>query len=269
MKQASAPLPFLTDTTGRPGFIKDFSFSSRKGIYRWDNASRVFLKEKDTTLILIRFPMPGQPGTKCLFFLYDFEFGKTRTKSAFPVKIQATLFAGDKEVLSIRHQTSISESMISKISSEIKSDSLRCSFELKREGSFAVKSGKLSSAISIYDGRNEVMRSTLDIDIDYHPPFTYSFQHIRIQQNLFTTELSGTIDYGSINPTSNSYDQEFNKNTHLELMNSDDHGIIGDIVLSPVGDDGRFDYFIRFSDKSESRLKDQIIVLKKLFRYLK
>ena len=269
MKQASAPLPFLIDTANRPGFIRDFSFSSGKGIYNWDTASRKFLKEKDTTLILIRFPMPGQPLTKCLFFLFDFEFGKTRTKPAFPVKILAKLFAGGKEVLSISHQASISEALISKISSEIKIDSLRGLFELKREGSFAVKSGLLSSAISIQDGFNEVLRSNIDIDIDYHPPFTYSFQHIRIQQKLFNTELSGRIDYGSINPTSNEYDKEFNKNTSLELMDPVDHGIIGNIVLSPAGNEGRFDYFIRFSDKSESRLTDQLPVLQKLFSYLK
>ncbi len=268
MKQASAPLPFIIDTTGRPGFVSDFSFSSRKGIYRWDTVSMTFVKEKDTALILIRFPMPGQSGTKCLFFLYDFEFGKTRTKKAFPVKILAKLFAGDKEVLSISHKAGISEEMISKISSEIIIDSLRGLFELKREGSFTVKSGLLSSSISIYDGFNVVLRSNMDIDIDYHPPFTYSFQHIRIQQKLFTTELSGRIDYGSINPTSNEYDQEFNKNTRLELLNQEDHGLIGNIVLSPAGVEGRFDYFIRFSDKSESRLTDQVPVLRKLFNYL-
>jgi hypothetical protein len=83
---------------------------------------------------------------------------------------------------------------------------------------------------------------------------------------LFNTKLSGTIDYGSINPSSDKYDQEFNKNTNLELTNSDDKGKIGNIVLSPDGSGGRFDYFIRLSDGSEYRLTDQIMVLKKLFR---
>lgn len=268
LKQPSVPLPFRSDTSSGSGIIKNFSFAGKKGIYCWDTVNRMFLKKKDTSLILIRFPMPGLKGSECRFFLYDYEVEETRTKPELPVTIRAKLFIGDKEELSISHQAHISEAMISWISSELKSDSTEVLFNMNREGSFAVKSGKLNSNLRILEGGKEIMRSKINLDIDYHPPLSYSIRHISIEQKLFTTELSGTIDYGSINPTSNQYDQEFNKYMHLELSDSDDHGIIGDIVLSPVGDNGRYDYFIRFSDGSECRLTEQILALKKLFNYM-
>lgn len=264
IKQASAPLPFLYDTSHGLRLIKNFSFAANKGIYCWDTASMMFQKKKDTSLILIRFPMPGNMHQECSFLLYDFAVGKTRSKPRFPVKIQASLLIGEKEVFIISHHASINESMISSIKTEIKSDSTEFSLSFSREGSFADKSGELIARLRLLEGRIKILKSTLKCDIDYHPPLSYSYRKISIEQNLFSTELKGTIDYGSINPTSNQYDQEFNKYTHLELIDSEDDGIIGNIVLSPVGKDGRYDYFIRFSDGSETRLKDQLLVLKKL-----
>jgi len=264
LKQPSAPLPFQSDTSGSHGFRHDFSFTAEKGIYKWDTAKRVFVKAKDTSLILIRFPMPGRPGSECSFILYEYETGKTRSKPVFPINIRAKLFTGNKEELNISHRACISEGMISSISSKLNSDSLGFSFEMKRDGSFSVKNGKLNSSLLILEKGKEIMRATLNVLIDYHPPLSYSVQKISIEQKLFNTELSGTIDYGSINPSSDNYDQEFNKNTRLELSNSDDKGTIGNIVLSPDGNSGRFDYFIRLSDGSEYRLTDQIMVLKKL-----
>jgi len=269
LKQASAPLPFRFDTTPSKGIKTNFSFAGSKGIYCWDTVNRMFLKKKDTSVILIRFPMPGQPGSECRFFLFEYETGKTRTKPEFPVKIRAKLFTGDKEELSISHLASISEEMVSGISTGLTSDSLEFKFTMNREGSFAVKSGKLNYNLRFLQGRKEILRSDLKLDIDYHPPLSYSIQYIRIEQKLFTTELSGTIDYGSINPTCNQYDKEFNKNTNLEIINTNDRGVNGTIVLSPAGEEGRFDYFIRFTDGSESRLTDQLPVLKKIPDYLK
>ena len=264
LKQPSEPLPFKIDTSGAPGLVKNFSFAEKKGIYIWDTLNRVFLKKKDTTLILIRFPMPGQPGSECRFFLYDYQTGKTRTKPLFPLNIRAKLFIGDREELNISHRACISEDMISSVASKVTGDSLEFSFKMNREGSFAVNNGKLNSSLLIHERGKEIMRLILDLLIDYHSPMSYSVRKISIEQKMFTTTLSGIIDYGSINPTSARYDEEFNKYTNLEIYNSDDQGKIGNIVLSPFGNNGHFDYFIRFSDGSECRLSDQILVLKKI-----
>jgi len=265
LKQPSAHLPFRSDTSHSTGSVNGFSFNGQKGIYSWDTVSRMFLKDKDTSVILLRFPMPGAPASLCRFYLYKFETGSTRKRPGFPVEIRAKLFIGNKEKLSISHQARISESMISWMSSELKSDSSELLFNMARKGSFADKSGKVNASLRLFEGSKEILRSKLDLDIDYHPPLSYSVRHISIEQKLFATELSGTIDYGSISPTSDQYDLEFNKHTDIEVINTEDRGIIGNIVLSPAGDNGRFDYFIRFSDGSESRLTDQFNVLRKLF----
>ncbi|MCX6282188.1 MAG: hypothetical protein NTU51_09510 [Bacteroidetes bacterium] len=266
LQQPSNPLPFLIDTSKRPGFNKNFSFTGSKGIYCWDATNQMFIKKKDTSLIIIRFPMPGQANQECRFFLYEFETGKTRTRPEFPVKIRAKLYIGNREEFSLSHQARISETMIASICTKIKSDSTDISLTLNREGSFAVKRGNLNINLRVLEAGKEIMVSAIKMEIDYHPPISYSINHIRIEQNLFSTELSGKINYGKINPTSNEYNEEFNKNTDLKLLNSDDRDIIGNIILSPSGVDGRFDYFIRFSDGSESRLKDQLMVLQNLLK---
>ncbi len=265
LKQPSAPIPFHYDSSGGLANIKTFSFEANRGVYRWDTLAKSFIKTKDTSLILIFFPIPGDPASECRFILYNYVIGKTRTKPVFPVKLNASLFIGDKEEITIRHEAVINESMIASMETELKNDSAGLSFYMSRTGSFAAKTGEIKASLRLHEGKSDIMNSTLKCEIEYHAPISYSFSHMSIEQTLFSTELSGTIDYASINPSSDQYNQEFNKYTHLELLNSEDHGIIGKIVLSPVGEDGRYDYFIRFSDGSESRLTEQFIVLNKLF----
>ena len=265
LQQPSVPVPFRYDSSGGLRSIKDFSFEAKRGIYRWDTLAMSFLKTKDTSLILIFFPMPGDPDSECRFILYNYVVGKTRTKPVFPVKLNASLFIGDQEKITVSHEATIKESMLESMETELKSDSAGLSFYMSRAGSFAAKTGEIKASLSLHEGKSEIMNSTLKCEIDYHPPVSYSFRHISIEQTLFSTELSGTIDCASINPSSDQYDKEFNKYTHLELIKSEDHGIIGNIVLSPVGEDGRYDYFIRFSDGSESRLTEQLMFLNKLF----
>jgi hypothetical protein len=147
----------------------------------------MFVKGKDTSLILIRFPMPGRPGSECRFFLYDYEAGKTRTKPVFPIDISAKLLVGNREELNISHRARISEDMISSISSKLTSDSLEFSFEMNREGSFAVKNGKLNTSLHILQKGKEIMRSILYLLIDYHPPLSYSVRKISIETIQYKT----------------------------------------------------------------------------------
>lgn len=266
IKQTSAPLPFRYDSSGVPGFSKGYLFEAARGIYSWDTASRSFQKLKDTSIILIRFPMPDQDQVQCKFFLYSYSTGKTRTRPSFPLDVRAALFMGDKKVISILHQAKIDESMIASVNTELKTDSAELSFSMSRNGGFSVKNGEIIARLLLQEGETVIINSELNCKIDYHPPVSYSVSYIRLKQTAFSTELKGTIDYASISPTSNQYDKEFNKFTRLELASSEDHGIIGNIVLSPVGNNGRYDYFIRFSDGSESRIADQLLVLQKLFK---
>jgi hypothetical protein len=51
----------------------------------------------------------------------------------------------------------------------------------------------------------------------------------------------------------------------LELIDTDQKALIGKIVLAPVTKVDELDYFVEFADGTQSRLSDNILVLKKLF----
>jgi len=264
LNQSSSPLPFKNDTSGNFFNSLRYSFADKKGFYVWDTVSGTFVKQKDTSMILIYFPLPGKMESYCKFFLYAYEMQDTRSRPGFPIDIRAKLFIDNHEELSLNHHALIAENLLSVVSSDLHCSDFHLSFHMAREGDFSQKSGLVKGDLQLRDGKQEIISAEYNIDIDYHPPVTYSFQYIRLMMKVFESKLECNINYGTISPTSNEYANEFNKNSGILIKNLENSGIIGNVVLAPEDGKDKLDFFIRYSDGTMSKLSDQIIILKKI-----
>jgi hypothetical protein len=261
-KQSSSPLPFNNDTSVKLFKQVPYSFARKKGVYVWDTITKTFIRQKDTSLILLHFPLITKSKAYCRFFLYAYETRNTRSRPGFPITIEAKLFIDGHEELSVSHHAALAENMPSEIKSAVHCCDFNLRFYLLREGDFSQKSGVLKGDLKLEEGSKEILSAGYSIDIDYHPPLTYSFRYIRFLMKVFDSELKGKINYGAISPTSDHYASEFNSNSSIILKNLEDNGIIGNIVLSPVDGKDKLDFFIRFTDGTESILSDHIILKK-------
>lgn len=264
-EQISSPLPFHQDTSKTGPNRITYVFDSHKGIYNWDTTFNAFIKTKDTSVILIHFPLLSSSNSICKLILYDYQEQKARSRGDFPTKAVAKLWIDNAEILNIIHFAKISEDLLSEIKTEISTNDYSFKLNLSRNGTFAEQKGKIMGEISLIAGFHTILNTQFDIDIDYHPPVTYSFETIRIKNKLFNSYLGGTVNYGDISPTAEYYAEEFNRNTQLELIDTDQKALIGKIVLAPVTKVDELDYFVEFADGTQSRLSDNILVLKKLF----
>jgi hypothetical protein len=264
-EQKSSPLPFHQDTSKTGPQRISYLFDSHKGIYNWDTNTSAFFKSKDTSVIVLYFTLPSSPKSICKLILFDYQEQKARSRGDFPTKVVAKLWINKQEILNVTHFAEISEDLLSEIKTEIQTNDYSFKLDLSRKGTFAEKRGKIIGEIKLVAGFQSILNTHMDIDIDYHPPVTYSFQKIQIENKLFNSYLSGTVNYGDISPTAENYAEEFNKNTQLELLDTDQKGLIGKIVLAPVTKADELDYFVEFADGTQSRLSDNILVLKKIF----
>ena len=262
-EQSSSPLPFNHDTTAKKMY-SSYSFAEKKGVYLWDAIHRTFVKEKDTSLILLRFPLLSEKKSWCKFFLYDYETQNTRSRPGFPVNAEASLYIDDHKELSLSHRALLAENMPSALTTEITGSEFHFRFTFNREGNFSQKSGVLKGNILLEAGRTEILSSAFNIDIDYHPPVTYSLEYIRFLMKIMGTDLNCKINYRAISPTSNHYAQEVNNNSSIVLKNLDNNGIIGNIVLASADGKDKLDLYVRFNDGSKSLLSDQILLLRKI-----
>jgi hypothetical protein len=262
--QSSSPLPFKNDTSARLSGHPPYSFAVKKGVYQWDTITGSFVKQKDTTVILLHFPLIDRPKSACRFLLSDYQTRDTKSRPGFPVSAEAKLFIDGHEELTVSHHAVLSENMLSAIITDAHAGDFDLHFHLARTGDFSQQSGILKGDLKIQEGKKEIINMEFKIDIDYHPPVAYSVRYIRFLMTVFETELKADINYGAINPTSGHYADEFNSNSKIFLKNLENRGIIGNIVLSLNTGKDKLDYFIRFSDGTESLLSDQFIILKKL-----
>jgi len=262
--QSSSPLPFKNDTSARLPRLSPYSFAEKKGVYKWDTITGSFVKQKDTTVMLLYFPLADRSKASCRFLLSDYQTRDTRSRPGFPVSTEAELFIDGREELSVSHHAVIAENMLSEINSAVHSGDFDLRFHLARTGDFSRKSGILQGYIAIQEGKKEIINTEYKIDIDYHPPVAYSVRYIRLLMKVFETQLKADINYGAMNPTSNHYADEFNSNSKIFLKNLEDMGVLGNIVLSSDNGTDKLDYFIRFSDGTETLLSDQLIILKKV-----
>lgn len=262
--QSSSPLPFKNDTSARSSGHSPYSFAEKKGIYKWDTITGSFVKQKDTTVILLYFPLAYRSKVSCRFLLSDYQIRDTKSKPGFPVSAEAELFIDGHEELTVSHHALLAENMLSEINSTIHSGDFDFRFHFTRTGDFSQKSGLLQGDLKIQEGKKEIINMKYKFDIDYHPPVAYSIRYIRFLMKVFETQLKADINYGAMNPTSDQYANEFNSNSKIFLKNLEDMGILGNIVLSSENGTDKLDYFIRFSDGTETLLIDQLIILKKL-----
>lgn len=267
LKQSSSPLPIRKETSSE--FYKHpvYSYQKNLGIYDWDFERGAFVKQKDTSVIVLNFTLGDRTKTFCKFFLLAYEAHDFKSKPEFPVRIEAKLMVNDKEELSISHQATVKEDLPAEVNTKIHGAHFDLLVHLTREGDFSAKNGILKGNIDFHANGERAVKAECKIKIVYHPPVNYSFQNIQFRLRVFESEVSGAIDYSKIYPAGNYNAAEFSSASNIVMKNLESDRIIGNIVLSPDDNSDNLDFFIRFSDGSQTKLSDYIIALNKILNY--
>ena len=124
-------------------------------------------------------------------------------------------------------------------------------------------SGKMDVVLFFeYEGHRFIDAET-DALIGYSP-MGYFFRDIHFCIRLFNHLITGTINYGKIDPTARDYADSFNSNSDIQILELPGKYLVGNLVLEKVNQGELLDYFVRFTDGTKVRVSEYLPFLDKL-----
>ena len=249
LKHNDAPIPFYKNSNNFIS-VKNFRFNEMRGIYKWKTESNTFEKTGVSEHIVI-FPFDEQ-NTSLQFILYDFQSKQVSSGEPFPTKIKIAITEDSNELYSLAYQAKLSDGMPETINLEMEGTGyeMKGEFLRTRDGD----NGKLMVDYSFRYRMKTLIETHLDCTIGYSR-LGYFFNTINIDQKLFDHEITGKIDYASIDPTADDYPASFNSKSKVAMFEKY-KGKVGEVILASTENGELNDFFVRYSDKSAVRIGD-------------
>lgn len=257
--QESAPLPSPGErfTLGRT--YNPFDFNASSGIWIWNEDSAKFFRQEKTEKLIFNFPADNFAEVR--FLISDYKSVPISSRPEFPVKMNAHLWIDGNEKLTIEHSSTVENKMPLFIRTSISGSDfeMKGDFNRSRNGN----SGRLDSRFYLEYLNRKLIQLQFDSEIGYSR-MGYYFEKIDFKINLFSHLVTGNIDYGKIDPTSEDYATSFNSNSVIRIFEMPGKRKVGDIILHTLPDGELLDYFVKFSNGQMILVNEHLPVLDKI-----
>lgn len=254
-----SPLPFHKKKNPVAPDTVIYNIEKNKGNYIWDADSNTFKKTENADHISLNFPLAISGVNTIRFDLIQYKSQAYSSRPDLPVLVDAIICDANRQIASIKHTANITNNLPENISTAIKGLDYEAGFELRRTQ--IKKDGKLKIDLFLKSKGFDVISGNVDAAIEYSRQ-GYFFKTINFYLKLHDHHVTGTINYGEINPTAADYIDSFNSHSSIILYEGKNE--VGKIVLNKTDNKELLDYFIKFSNGSETLLSTYIPVLKKL-----
>ena len=257
--QEVSPLPFYKTKNQAVPDTVTYNIEKNKGNYSWDSDTKRFKKTENADRISLNFPLSNSAANTIRFDLIHYKSQAYSSRPDLPVLVDAIISDADRQLAGLKHTANITNNLPENISTKIIGLDYEAAFELRRTQ--LKNDGKLMIDLFLKTKGFEVISGHVDAEIEYSRQ-GYFFKTIDFYLKLQDHHVTGKIKYSEINPTAADYIDSFNSNSSIIL--SEGKNQVGKIVLNKTDNKELLDYYIRFSDGSETLLSTYIPVLKKL-----
>lgn len=257
--QESAPLPSPGErfTLGKP--YKPFDFEASTGTWIWNADSAKFLRKEIQNKL--DFYFSAKDFSNARFLVSQYESESVSSRPEFPVKMNAQLWIDGREKLTIEHAATVEDKMPLLIQTLVKGTDFEMSgnFNRTRSGNM----GSIDSRFYLEYLTRKLIQFQFNSEIGYSR-MGYYFDKIDFRINLFSHLVTGNIDYGRIDPTSEDYATSFNSNSVIQIFEMPGKRKVGDIVLHTLPDGELLDYHVKFSNGQMILVNEHLPVLDKI-----
>jgi hypothetical protein len=259
----SSPVPYKKEkyTIGKP--YRDFDYDLNKGFYKWNDETKTFLKQKESDNIQINFPLSDSDAL-CRFVISSFKQEEISSRPGFPVDINAHLKLNSDEKLKISHSGRVEDDLPKEFTTIIDGE------DFNGEAIFFRSRNNESGTINFNLVLKKMDRSFITLETNAEIGYSsqgYYFKEIDFKGRLFNHYITGKINYGNINPTSDDYVESWNSNSEIELFEMPLKRKVGDILLGKTSNGELQDYFIRFSNGNEELLSFYLAFLERILNF--
>lgn len=234
------------------------------GHYTWSHKRGAFdFVSNSNNQIIIDYPLKGSLINNARCKIDAFENGQPESYINIPSVFKATFWVDNHQVASLLHEMKVEQQVPVYIRLSLKGDEFESKVSLDNQLSGQYGQVKLNAKTEVLG--QEVMDGTVNFKIKLNGGGSYSIEDAHFVNRLFDVETTGHINYAQINPTSQAYDQEFNRYSKIQFQEKG--SIIGDVLLSPLPNEDRFDFFLKFSEGSPQPLSNYLLSFQKLMKY--
>lgn len=254
---SDAPLPFSKKTNQTDTSV--FRMNTKKGIYKWNEQSKTFDKEKASEQVILFFPLDSVKRDTICFELADYKTQAYSSRPELPISGKIRILTNNHNIFTVLHSATITNNLPENIHTTAEGSDYSAKFALNRTQSG--NNGNLSIDFSLGNNGFDAISAEVRAQIEYSRQ-GYFFKTINFKIKLIDHHVTGNINYSAIDPTSADYISSFNSNSSILLFEGNDQ--VGSIVLNKTNNGELLDYFIRFSNGDEVLLNQYIPLLNKL-----
>jgi hypothetical protein len=263
-RQPSSPLSFLHGFPGR--LVEDslHNIESWNGKYVWNKDSLAFISNKPAEEINIIFPLDKSTENNAQFVFSKFECQPSLKISCFPAGFAALMESQGAEILKIKYKAEFEDEWPVNIQCEFNGEGL--SGYIRMDRTRKEDNGTITVRFTFNANGFTIMEGSIKTEIGYNGSLIYA-KVVEPDLTIFDVNITGHLDYGKVNPTSQDYIQSFNDNCHIIFRESGSGNKIGDFGLGKDETGELVEWVIYLSDGSIASFYDYLLVFKKLMDY--
>lgn len=231
---------------GRVKGDEPFYFEEHTGVYAWDEAESVFVREGDSESIVILFPTEGSNVNNAALEIEEYEeklFEDEFETYYEPTRVLASLLVDDEEQASLDLDMDFDESGFP-VEASIEVSILPYSAKLTFDESNATSS---TIEVSLKQGQTVLIGAGVTVKYSNSSKSEESLSKIDGHLQFKTMKLQGTIDFSKANS------DEFDLNDLIKLSLLSNNKKIGDIVFEYVNDEPV--PYLKYADGSKEKLE--------------
>jgi hypothetical protein len=261
--QPSSPLSAVGGIPGQ--FVRDSlpDLLAWNGRYDWDNDSLSFFRTGQASELIIGFPV-NSPSNNSVLTLSGYSSRPSMQLSYFPAEFTALMESAGKEALKVSYKADFQDEWPLSFQCELTGDGFAGMVKMNRTRNG--DSGTLDFRFSLNANGFTLMEGTIKTEIGYNGVQIF-FRRVEPYVTIFDTEISGHLDYGLVDPTSQDYIRSFNDNCHIIFSEAGSGKKIGDFGLGRDKSGELLEWVVYLSDGSQASLYDYLLVFKKFMDY--
>lgn len=259
----NAPLPYIFSTSkSKNENCGQFEFNKVKGVYRYDEICGSFVRTESCDSIVIDFPFRSEHDTMARFVITDYSEGLTLLQMMYPTRFNAYLKIGNRVMLSVHHDGSISHGV--PVSGELKIGLPGFSIQTRLQTKLFRSYGMLKLDLSLWEDSKEIMTWITQSKVTFAADNTLVYNNVKMDLKMYPVRVKMSIDYQSINPRTTDFVDDFNQNSEIALFTLSHNRLIGNVKLIDRVQSDKLNVAVVYDDKSYELLEGFLLSASKI-----
>lgn len=239
-----------------------FIFNDHKGKYYYDPDSHSFLRMSPSDSILIFFPVHSGPDTMATLVITSYSEEPTHLEMAYPTCVDGYLNLGERQVLTIRHQGSVSHGF--PVSGDMRMEFPPFSFHMKLRTKLYRDHATMDIEMNLSNLTKDIFSWTISSGISSADDGSLRYNSVTMDFRMYPVRIEARVNSGKIDPYSTQFAGDFNLNSSIQIFGLPDDRVIGQVKLVEMADREKLNISVHYMDGTVVFPEDFLITLRHL-----